>query len=64
MDLRFGDFEGLRWVCRLGLEVKAAKMGSVLWINLGFSKKAHNIRVGSNMVLRFHNTHRKESLFC
>ena len=64
VDLGFGDFGGFRWVCRLGLEVLATKMGSFLWMNLGFSKKVHNIRVRSNMVLRFHNTHRKESLFC
>ena len=39
VDLKFGDFGGFRWVCRLGLEVQAVKMGSVLWMNLGFSKK-------------------------
>ena len=39
VDLGFGDFEGFRWVCSLGLELQAAKMGSVLWMNLGFSKK-------------------------
>ena len=51
----------------LSFEVRSSgcfKMGSFLWMNLSFSKKVHNIRVRSNMVLRFHNTHRKESLFC